>query len=137
MPYDPRRIEETTAWLQKAQLDLRAAQADMGAEPALVGDALFHCQQAAEKAMKALLTWHDQPFRRTHDLGELGRQCVSIDGTLEPLCLRAEPLTVFATVFRYPGDPGEPPRQEAEAAMRTARAVYDAILSRLPQEARP
>jgi len=32
-------------------------------------DALFHCQQAVEKALKGFLTWHDRPFEKTHDLG--------------------------------------------------------------------
>jgi HEPN domain-containing protein len=36
--------------------------------PALFGAAVFHCQQAAEKALKGFLAWHDTPFRKTHDL---------------------------------------------------------------------
>jgi HEPN domain-containing protein len=44
---------------------------------------MFHCQQAAEKALKAFLTFHDQPFRKTHDLASLGKQCANIDATLE------------------------------------------------------
>lgn len=59
---------------------------------AIVGDALFHCQQAIEKALKAFLTWHDEPFRKTHDLGELGTQCVTLDDTLTALLRRAAPL---------------------------------------------
>jgi len=31
----------------------------------------FHAQQAAEKYLKAVLSAHDIPFRRTHDLAEL------------------------------------------------------------------
>jgi HEPN domain-containing protein len=46
---------------------------------------LFHCQQAAEKALKGFLAWHDQPFPKTHDLGKLGKQAVEVDPTLEPL----------------------------------------------------
>ena len=38
----------------------------MAADPPLLEDALFHCQQAVEKVLKALLTWHDEPFRKTH-----------------------------------------------------------------------
>jgi HEPN domain-containing protein len=67
----------------KAELDLRAAAHEMSA-PAetLWGDVMFHAQQAAEKAMKAFLAWHDAPFRKTHNLEELGRQCVALDATL-------------------------------------------------------
>lgn len=31
----------------------------------------FHCQQAAEKYLKAFLTWHQVAFSKTHDLQEL------------------------------------------------------------------
>jgi prevent-host-death family protein len=31
---------------------------------------VFHAQQAAEKAMKGYLSWHDQAFRKTHDLDQ-------------------------------------------------------------------
>ncbi len=72
MPPDPVRIEDTRAWLARAEADLRAAANEVSADEPVLGDAVFHCQQAAEKAMKAFLTWHDVPFRKTHDLGILG-----------------------------------------------------------------
>ncbi len=50
------KIFEVRAWLKKADDDLRGAQVDLAAAPPLIEDALFHCQQAAEKAMKAFLT---------------------------------------------------------------------------------
>jgi len=79
MPLDPARIKETNSWLTKASDDLRAANHQMSAEPPLMEDAAFHCQQAVEKSLKAFLSWQDQPFRKTHDLIELGRQCAEID----------------------------------------------------------
>ena len=51
----------------------------------MLDDALFHCQQAVEKALKGLLTWHDVPFRKTHSLEELGRQVVALHGELRPM----------------------------------------------------
>lgn len=54
---------------------------------------MFHCQQAAEKALKALLTWHDEPFARTHDLGKLGAQLVALDCSLTRL---VEPVVGLA-----------------------------------------
>ena len=35
-----------------------------------------------------------------------------------------------------PGEPEEPPREEAEGALATAREVYEALLARLPAEVR-
>ena len=61
---------------------------------------MFHCQQAIEKTLKGFLFWHDQPFRKTHDLVEIGSQVVAIDATLAPLVKRAEPLTEYAWLLR-------------------------------------
>ena len=68
MPHDPQRVADTMAWLRRSEDDLRAAEVDLAADAPLLGDAAFHCQQAVEKALKAFLTWHDLPFRKTHDL---------------------------------------------------------------------
>ncbi len=137
MQPDPGRVADTRAWLAKAANDLRAAETDLTASPPLREDALFHCEQAAEKAMKALLAWRDEPFRKTHDLVEVGRQCVEADATLEPLLRRAAPLTEYAWKYRYPGEPEEPSAEEAEDNLALARQVYEAVLARLPAEARP
>ena len=55
--------------------------------------------------MKAFLTWHDRVFRKTHDLVELGGQCVARDTTLESVLRAAAPLTEYAWRYRYPGEP--------------------------------
>jgi HEPN domain-containing protein len=80
------------------------------------------------KALKGFLTWHDQPFRKTHNLVEIGEQCVTIDTTLEDLARRAARLTEYAWKFRYPGEPAEPPVEEAQEALACAREVYEAVL---------
>jgi HEPN domain-containing protein len=98
---------------------------------------VFHCQQAAEKALKGFLTWHQVPFRKTHNLEEVGEQCLRLDPTLKDLIDRAAPLTEYAWKFRYPGEPGAPTAEETQEAFSTVREVYAAVLGRLPSEARP
>jgi HEPN domain-containing protein len=137
MPHDAEKVSETRAWFLKSARDLQAAAHDLRAVPPLLEDVVFHCQQAAEKALKGYLTWHDQSFRKTHSIEEVGEQCLTIDPSLKPLVDRAVPLTEYAWKFRYPGDPEEPTQEEADEALATAREVFDAILARLPQEIRP
>jgi HEPN domain-containing protein len=137
MPHDPVRAADTRAWLEKAALDLRSANADLGVDPPIFGDALFHCQQAIEKALKAFLAWHDQPFLKTHDLGELGTRCAGLEANLEPLLRRAAPLTEYAWKYRNPGDVPNPAPRAATEALSFAQEVVEAIAARLPQEARP
>ena len=53
MPPDmpPEKMAEVRSWFQKAANDLRGADIDLAALPPLIiEDALFHCQQAVEKA---------------------------------------------------------------------------------------
>lgn len=131
------KAEEVRAWLQKATNDLRGAEVDLAASPPLIEDALFHCQQTAEKALKGFLTAHDRTFRKTHDLDELSRACEEIDPSLRPVLDPARDLTVFAWEFRYPGGTSVPSEEEAQRALRTARKVYDTLLARLPKESYP
>ena len=136
MPHDPVRLEDTRAWLHKAGSDLRAAKVGLEAAPPLLEDVAFHCQQAVEKALKAFLTWHDRPFRRTHDLVELGGQCAEIEAALEPLLRRAAALSEYAWAYRYPGEPTPVTPESAERSFALAREVLDGVLARLPAEIR-
>ncbi|MDI6809840.1 MAG: HEPN domain-containing protein [Candidatus Eisenbacteria bacterium] len=125
------KSQEVQAWLAKADNDLRGAEVDLAADPPLVEDALFHCQQAAEKAMKAFLTAHDTTFRKTHDLDELASACEQIDASLRDALNPTRDLTVFAWEFRYPGSDEAPPEAEAHDSLILARSAVDAIRERL------
>ena len=137
MPPDPVRTVDTRAWLAKAVRDLRRVEILLAAEPADPEGALFHSQQAAEKALKGFLTWHDVPFRRVHELDEIGKQCAGVDSSLSDLVSRADALTKYSWRFRYPGAPYEPTLEEGRTALSLAREVMDAVLGRLPLTARP
>jgi HEPN domain-containing protein len=65
-------------------------------EPA---NSVFHSQQAAEKTAKAFLAFHNIPFRKTHDLKELGAQCVAVDGSLSSLLEEAGALETARRVY--------------------------------------
>ncbi len=137
MALDPVLLADTRGWLQKAAQDVRGGEIDLAAIPPLLEDAVFHCQQVAEKSFKALLTFHNQPFRKTHNLEELGEACLAIDRTLQPVVDEAVPLTEYAWAYRYPG-PALPLTQvEAGSALIIAKHVYQEILSRIPSEAHP
>jgi len=69
-------VAETQEWLGRARGDLAACDALIAA--GLAAEALFHAQQCAEKAMNALLTWHQAPFKKTHDLDELKQSCLPL-----------------------------------------------------------
>jgi HEPN domain-containing protein len=136
MRHDPACVADTAGWLRKSSEDLKAAKHLLKAPRALSGAAVFHCQQAAEKALKAFLAWHDVPFRKTHDLEEIGEACIKLDPTLEEVVDRAVPLTEYAWKFRYPGEAEHPARKEVESALAIASEVYREIAARLAKHLR-
>lgn len=137
MPHDPILSADVHSWLLKAAADLRGAEIDLAAEPPLVEDALFHCQQAAEKSLKAFLVFHDVPFRKTHSIEEIGEAALAIDASFKTLVDRAAPLTEYAWVFRYPGPVPDPAPGEVQAAMEAARAIYQAVCNSVSDSSPP
>ncbi len=128
------RRDEADRWLAQAGKDLKAASLLMTPEPSR---SVFHSQQAAEKSAKAFLAYHNVPFRKTHDLKELGEQCAAVNPTLSPLLKEAANLTDYAVVFRYLDAPREPDEDEAAAALATARRLYEEISLLLRQQREP
>src|SRR5215471_16514535 len=57
----PESLEEARDWLTRAQRDFLGAGRALSGEPILADLAVFHAQQAMEKALKAFLAAHDQP----------------------------------------------------------------------------
>ena len=137
MPLDPVKISETQSWLKKAAEDLRAAQHCLTANTPLGSTAVFHCQQVVEKMLKGFLCWHDQRFRKTHSIEEIGELCLKIDPTLKPLIDEAVVLTPYAWSFRYPGEIDEPTETETKEGINIAKKVAEQILKRLPKETHP
>lgn len=98
------RKEEAARWLAIAMEDIRVSRACLDLfEPAL-GAAAYHCQQAAEKLLKALLIVAGVRPPRTHDLAELGRSAEPFFELGHDLIDRLVPLTEWSTTYRYPSD---------------------------------
>lgn len=125
------RHAEVREWMDKARRDLRCARLDLDADPPELEDALFHCQQAVEKALKAFLTAHDFVFRKTHDLDDLAAACEHIDCSLMDVSVPARDLTVFAWEYRYPGAPEAPTKAETHEILDIADRLFKAVLQRL------
>jgi HEPN domain-containing protein len=136
-PNPPGVVWLTRQWLVRAQRDLRAAEHDATAVPSLRDMVVYHAQQAAEKALKAFLTWHNQLFPKTHDLSLLLQQCESIDGGFSAHRTAARLLTPYASHFRYPSSVEEPAQVDADTAVRLAWDVFRQVLSQLPNQTHP
>jgi len=94
MPLDDLIVRNTRQWLAHARDDLELAEnAVRQGTPPFMRDAAFHSQQAAEKALKAFLTWRDLPFPRVHDLEDIGARCLQADASLQGLLDRVAQLS--------------------------------------------
>lgn len=85
--------ELVKAWLIKATHDLAAAE-KLGQDPDSCLDvAIYHCQQAVEKALKGFLAFYDEDFSKTHDLRALTAQSYQFE-TTTPIC------STYASTYR-------------------------------------
>lgn len=118
--------DQAREWLALARQDLTMAEQALALEPALLRPALFHAQQAAEKALKAVLARAGVVPPRTHDLvvlwtaagrvSSLGDAPEGLDG-----------LSAFAVDSRYPGHDEDYERGDADAGLALARDVVGRV----------
>jgi HEPN domain-containing protein len=127
-----RKAELTAAWLLKAQHDLETARLLIQKEKRLLDMAVFHCQQAGEKAFKGYLNQQDIVFPKTHSLVQLLNLIIPVARDFGRFMEHAKALTPLAHEFRYPGDVPAPTPAEAANALRMAEEIYSFCEQRLP-----
>lgn len=116
-PDDP----EVKAWLEKAREDLIAAQVLAEHAAHLESVVGFHCQQAVEKALKAMMVALDMLPPRIHDLDVLLAQLVGHLPVLEDLRETASYLNGFSVMPRYPTL--QPASQDGRTTVHKARTL--------------
>lgn len=119
----------TREWIRKAEEDYAAAQKLATGKPPLRDGACFHCQQAAEKFLKALLQELGLPIPYTHDLIELLERILVKDATLKLPRPGLASLTHFAVDYRYPGKFAS--ARQLQSALRLVGNVRQEIRMRL------
>jgi HEPN domain-containing protein len=110
-------------WLIKARSDLATAKLLIKGGERHLDTGSYHCQQAAEKAIKAWLTAVEVIFTKTHSLEILVRLCIPSEPDFQRFLDHAVELTPFATEFRYPGEELEPSQEEANTALSLAEDI--------------
>ena len=107
--------------------DLLSAQALLDVSMPSYETASFHAQQAAEKALKALLIRHQVDFMKTHDLGELLLLAERVAPGVARTLAAATELTRHAVDSRYPGGDDSVTREEARHHVTLADAVVTTV----------
>ncbi|MEA2813602.1 MAG: hypothetical protein QOE02_4623 [Rhodospirillaceae bacterium] len=120
--------DATASWLKIVDEDLRQVVNNLrGPLPSPAG-AAYHCQQAAEKLVKAALVKAGLAFPKTHDIAALVG-LLPAQHRLKDKFRNFEKLTPFGVAYRYPAeDEWEIPSAEAIETWRkeieTVRSMF-------------
>ena len=108
-------------WLRHAYSDLALA-STIPLPQILLEQLCFHAQQAAEKALKAILIAYGIPVPRTHNLRTLF-DLLPVDVPVSPDIQEAAGLSDYAVASRYPGVSESVEAEEYREAVDLAEAV--------------
>jgi len=108
-------------WLRYAKADLALASISLPAN-ALYEQLCFHAQQAAEKAIKAVLISQGIDFPKTHNIDFLLTLLPS-HMQHDNLPAQANILTSYATIFRYPSEEEPVSLEEYQNLLAISRDV--------------
>lgn len=119
------------AWIEKGDHDLGSAKVIFEHIPEYFDTIAFHCQQAVEKYLKAMLIYYNIEFQKVHDLTfllELLARSIEIDSELFD---KAITLNNFAVEIRYPNQTLHLTREELIEAFEIAEEFRRLVLNRI------
>ncbi len=126
-------IKIAKQWLAKAKNDLLNADNNLKADNIPFDTVCFHCQQAAEKLLKAYLVGNNRSHPLTHDLFLILEKILPMDKDAENLRDSLAILMPYAVEIRYPDDWYLPTEEDALEAREAAAQVLKWLKKALPQ----
>jgi HEPN domain-containing protein len=129
-----RQLELAQRWLVRADNDLITARQTLLLLDSPTDTPCFHAQQAIEKALKALLTYRQIAFPRTHDLLRLLDLTLLLLPDLEEFRERFADMEAYAVDIRYPDFGFDPSRDEAFEALALAESIVIKVRNQVPVE---
>ena len=129
------KVAHARGWFLKAESDLSDAQRTVVSEGPF-DTACFHAQQAAEKYLKGLLAFHEEPIPKTHDIEELQRLCLPFAAHSKLTEIDLTVLSDYAVPSRYDLE-FWPDRETAADAFRLAEQVREIVLALVSRQALP
>lgn len=131
-PLDPEIESLISQWIAKADADLEVARRispEASDNPRIREIVGFHCQQVAEKYLKALLTRYQIEFPKTHDIKMLIQLASSGGSPVADSLADASWLTPFGLKIRYPGETAEMQPGDEVRAIEIASQVKQVVLA--------
>ncbi|HBE01366.1 MAG: hypothetical protein A2096_16380 [Spirochaetes bacterium GWF1_41_5] len=122
-------------WIKKAEQDFRSAEIllNSGENDIPYASVCFHCQQSAEKYLKAYCVQLDIDFPKTHNLSDLLVIISKKDTSLLKFENKLETLTPYAVDIRYPDDEYSIPKDTAAEALQIANEIKELVLKNISE----
>lgn len=117
-------------WLEFADMDLSAAEYLMNMRPMPIEIICYHCEQAAEKYLKAVLIRFDKEPPKTHDLVQLCKLCCDVSERFEQLADACIELTPYGVQVRYPSNM-ELDERDVTCALRECKQIRELVCHEL------
>ncbi len=118
-------------WIIKAEHDLGMAELAIANKPEYKDLICFHCQQCAEKYLKAYLVLLKIDFKKSHSLIYLLDLLAVHENVPDSLYATAEILEDFGVEVRYPGDWNQLDEADIQEAYQAALRLKEAVKSRM------
>ena len=109
--------EQIKEWIKKAEHDLGSAKIIFLYLPDYSDTIAFHCQQAVEKYIKAIMVYKEIEFQRSHDLIYLLELLSSVSEISKDRYKKAVSLNGYSVQIRYPDKIFKLSRKELEDAI--------------------
>ncbi|MFN0050222.1 MAG: HEPN domain-containing protein [Cytophagales bacterium] len=127
-------IDVVNQWVDKSKEDLDMAKRAIAFQPFYTASCCFHCQQSAEKLLKATLIFFEYEITKdlkTHNLNllvSLLENHIELDFDFH---YWIDELNDYGVKPRYPTDTGQPTYSEAEEAILICQKIFDYLIKHL------
>ena len=118
-------------WIIKAEHDLGMAELAIANKPEYKDLICFHCQQGAEKYLKAYLIRLDISFKKSHSLIYLLDLLAAGENVPDSLYGTAEMLEDYGVEVRYPGNGIELNQEDVHEAFQAALKIKEFIKEKM------
>lgn len=120
---------DVKTWLEFAAYDLKTAK--WNSKGKIYTSACYTCQQAAEKALKALILAKGKLIPKVHSLDRLISELKKLKIDTKKIEKGAQELDKYYISTRYPGQYGGPEglydKQDAQEALQHAQEIIDFV----------
>ena len=115
----------TRKWIKKAEDDFKTARQIAASKPPMHGVVCFHCQQAVEKYLKALLNELGHSIPKIHDIGALTDLLKPHVPFVKAQRFGLAALTQFTVEYRYPGHVAS--SRQAGSSLKKATKLRESV----------